>query len=183
MFWINQAREYLPAMIGGISWIGLDRPAANCLIPFYAGVTNLPAKIQTMNLMKFDRENSAWWAFNFVGNYATIKYCYMIEDIKAKQQEIERKSFNALPDLDKKASDLYEAGDIEDCRKLLTDFCNNRTCEIVADWWKLSESLIVKYNDGCITDEKDIMQHVSYPCDWLLNSGYFQGPVSYKKPE
>ncbi|MBW2569872.1 MAG: C69 family dipeptidase [Deltaproteobacteria bacterium] len=62
MMWINQGRSFLPDPVGGVSWIGLDRPAATCLMPFYAGVNELPELVETMNLIKFTRD-SAWWAF------------------------------------------------------------------------------------------------------------------------
>ena len=52
---------------------------------------------------------------------------------------------------------------------------------VVSQWRKLSEQLVVKYNDGCITDDKGIMRQVGYSRRWLSYVGYFNGPISYQK--
>jgi dipeptidase len=172
--WINQGRRFLPDPIGGISWIGLDRPEANCLMPFYIGINELPESLETMNLCKFDR-NSAWWAFNFVANYATIKYSYMMKDICDKQKELEDATYEAVAEFEK------EPG--KKSNNDLTSFCKKIAKNVIDEWWKLSETLIVKYNDGCITSENEIMQKVGYPEEWLEDVGYNKGPISYKKIE
>jgi len=174
VFWINQGRKFLPDPIGGISWIALDRPEANCLMPFYVGIDKLPKSIETMNLIEFDR-NSAWWAFNFVANYATIKYSYMMQDIREKQKELENASYEDVAD--------FERDEGKKCSSDLTAFCENNSKKVISEWWKLSETLIVKYNDGCITTEDGIMQKVGYPEYWLEDVGYNKGPISYKKIE
>ncbi len=47
-------------------------------------------------------------------------------------------------------------------------------------WWQLSEALIVKYNDGCITTVDGIMHQVGYPSRrWLRGTGYYEGPTEY----
>ncbi|MBW2661464.1 MAG: C69 family dipeptidase [Deltaproteobacteria bacterium] len=181
MMWINQGRSFLPDPVGGVSWIGLDRPAATCLMPFYAGVNELPELVETMNLIKFTRD-SAWWAFNFVGNYATIKYSYMINDINEKQKELEGGALSVQSAVDQAAQILCQKGQENLCRTFLTSFCKSNTEEVVSSWWKLSETLIVKYNDGCITEDQ-IMQQVGYPEDWLNDVGYLEGPTSYKKKQ
>jgi dipeptidase len=182
MMWINQARGFLPDPVGGVSWIGLDRPAANCLIPCYAGINGLPESMETMILTDFSRD-SAWWAFNFTANYATIKYSFMIKDIQDKQKELEGEAFDAQKAIDESAVVLINNNQEKFCREFLTTFCNTNTEIVVSQWWKLSETLIVKYNDGCITTEVDLMHQVGYPPEWLKEAGYFQGPISYKKKE
>lgn len=169
MFWINQARQKLPDAIGGISWIGLDRPAANCLMPFFVGVKSLPVSMQTMKLTSFDRK-SAWWAFNFVANYANLKYSYMIQDITALQQKLEDEAYHEVRNVSEKD---------------ITAFCEKHTEKVLKAWWELSEALIVKYNNGCITDEHHIMKKIDYPEWWLQKVGYYNGPTSYavKFPE
>ena len=168
MSWINQSRRNMPDELGGISWIGLDRPAATCLMPFFVGVTKLPKAMETMNLLEYD-EDSAWWAFNFVANYATLKYCYMIEDIRLLQRQLEEESFAAVEKISIKSS-----------RDELTTFCSDNSNKVLEQWWKLSRKLIVKYNDGCITTKDGAMQQVGYPNrKWLEEVGYYDGPTGY----
>lgn len=204
MTWVNQAKacikvndndepEPLPDAVGGVSWIGLDRPAANCLMPFFVGVSDLPKSIQTMNLLEFDfNGKSAWWAFNFVANYATIKYSYMMEDIRDKQRELESKAYEAVSLLQNLYSKHPEMNPTEIIREV-TAFCNDNTEKVVSEWWNLAKTLIIKYNDGCITtvDKREvdkttvfvenIMKKAGYPKQWLCDAGYYRGPTSYQK--
>jgi dipeptidase len=177
MFWINQARKSLPDAIGGISWIGLDRPAANCLMPFYVGIKEMPKTMETMNLVDFNFK-SAWWAFNYVANYATLKYSYMMDDIVQEQQKLENWAYKEI----EKQTEEFRKNTPENIdREALTHFCKKNTRKVRKAWWKLAKQLIVKYNDGCITTESEIMQKVNYPEWWLREVGYYEGPTSYEK--
>ena len=169
-------------MINGICWLGLDRPATNCLLPLYVGVTNLPHKLQTMNILEFSKD-SAWWAFNFVANYATIKYASMIQDIVKVQEEMERHNSAKQQKMDIKAGELFLQHKTEECHALLDEFNEEVVEDTVVRWWKLSEQLIVKYNNNCeTTDAQNIMVHkADYPRWWLCNVGYLYGPISYKQ--
>jgi dipeptidase len=173
MFWINQANAaFENKAVHGISWIGLDRPAANCLMPFFCQVTELPTCIATMNLLDFDL-NSAWWVFNFVANYATIKYSYMMKDIETERKIIEDEEYLKVKDLRQKNQSVNE----------LTKFCCDNAEQVRKAWWELAKKLIVTYNDGCRTTKYSVMKKIDYPEWWLNDAGYFQGPVSYNKEE
>jgi len=172
MMWINQSLAGRPYVQGGISWIGLDRPAANCLMPFYCGVTDLPMCVQKMNLTDFDID-CAWWAFNFVANFITIKYSYMIKDIQELRTKLEGAAFEQI------AQYLKEKN--FPSRKDMTTYCSKNAERVRKEWWKLASQLIVKYNDGCQTSPSSPMQKISYPDSWLQKTGYYQGPTSYNK--
>lgn len=180
MMWINQGRKFLEYPVGGVSWIGLDRPAATCLMPFYVAGNGLPKSMETMIATEFDHD-SAWWAFNFTANYATIKYSYMIKDIREKQKELEGAAMEAQKAVDQAAALLVKNGQLKLCKEFLTTFYNTNTETVVSQWWKLSTKLIVKYNDGCITTEDQLMHQVGYPEDWLKKTDFYQGPTTYKK--
>lgn len=180
MMWINQVRPGLPEAVAGISWIGLDRPAANCLMPFYAGLGELPKKMETMILTDFDREGSAWWAFNFVANYVTLKYSYMMEDVRALQGELEGEARRRVAAFDER---YVEASAREEEAGMIDRFCAEIVDEGVARWWRLSDKLVVKYNDGCLTEPAGaVMKQQGYPRVWLARVGYFDGPITYQKP-
>ncbi|MGE5343099.1 MAG: dipeptidase [Candidatus Omnitrophota bacterium] len=169
MLWINQAKTINNHSIG-ISWIGLDRPMTSCLMPFYTQIPDLPKSIQTMNLLDFKFEgNSAWWAFNFVANHINLNYAYMIQDVTAKQKELESSAFD-------KINQVLATGDTNK----LEAFCASNVESVLAAWWQLATALIVKYNDGCITtDATHIMETIDYPKNWLKLAGFYDGPVEY----
>lgn len=174
MMWINQAYSALPEGVGGIAWVGLDRPAANCLLPFYCGVTSLPACVERMNLLDFDMD-SAWWAFNFVANFATIKYSYMMPDLQAVQAKLEAAAYSKIAE--------FNQSTCCPTPEMLTAYCSDNAEAVRKAWWSLANQLIVKYNDGCRTTQTATMQKIDYPEPWLRNAGYYQGPISYNKQE
>jgi dipeptidase len=184
MFWINQARKQMPDAIGGISWIGLDRPASNCLMPYFTGIDNLPQSIQQGKVTEYTTL-SAWWAFNYVANYANLNYTYMIEDIVELQKQLEKEAYAKAYDKNLSVEEI-------------TAFCETNTQRVLDAWLELSKYLIVKYNNGCITTEgvkspienknygkayveDAFFQKIDYPDWWLNEAGYYNGPISYEK--
>jgi dipeptidase len=168
MFWINESTHVKKDASTGISWLGLDRPATNCLIPFYCGMDKLPESIETMNLIDFNF-NSTWWAFNFVANYATLKYSYMKKDIEALQSRLEQGAYKEVQKYLTKENTK------------LMDFCNSNAEIVHKEWWNLAKQLIVTYNNGCRTTRDNIMQKIDYPPGWISQTNYGNGPVSYRK--
>jgi dipeptidase len=172
MMWINQAKKIKNETVG-ISWIGLDRPAANCLMPFYTKIEkyeDFPSYMKTMNLLEFQfNGDSAWWAFNFVANYINLNYSYMMKELTALQSKLEAEAF-------KKINEVLSNGDTGD----LIKFCNNHSLKVKDAWWELATQLIIKYNDGCLTTgPNNIMGKIDYPKSWLKIAGYYDGPTQY----
>ena len=177
MLWINQAKKINDKTLG-ISWIGLDRPRANCLMPFYAKMPDLPKSIQTMNLLEFEFDHtpenepiktSAWWAFNFVANYINLNYSYMMVELSDLQSKLEAEAFT-------KINDVLSSGNTAG----LIEFCSNHSENVIRAWWQLATQLIVKYNDGCITNgQNNIMEKIDYPKNWLKIAGFYDGPTKY----
>lgn len=178
--YVNQSRNWLPDAIGGLIWFGPDRPATAVLMPFYAGATKLPPPIQSGDILKFDR-GSMWTAFNYVANYAMLKYSYMIKDIQAVRDRFEARAFGAQQGLEEQALALWKKGDKTSASKLLTKYSEENAAAVLEEWWKLSEHLYIKYNDGYLNTKAGIAQAVFYPSWWLKEVGYEKGPTSYEK--
>jgi len=180
--YVNQSRDNLPDAIGGITWYGPDRPSTAVLMPLYAGVTDLPKPIQTGDLLKFDRK-SMWSAFNYVANYAMLKYSYMIKDIQAVRDRFEANAFGTQAAREKQALALWQKGDKAKAKTLLTNYCSANAEAILKDWWQLAEDLYIKYNDGYLNTKDGMAKALFYPAWWLKAVGYENGPVSYRKPK
>ncbi|MEA1964688.1 MAG: C69 family dipeptidase [Candidatus Aerophobetes bacterium] len=157
---VSQARSWLPDPIGGVLWFGEDAPHSTCYIPFYCGITKVPKSFSSGRRDVFDKD-SAWWAFNFVSNWADLKFSYMIKDIKAAQNELEGDFFAMQPAIEKAALEMYKK-DPSLAVKFLTDYSNNCANRAVDTWWKLAKKLIAKYDDGYVNGES-----VGYPTWWL----------------
>jgi dipeptidase len=179
--YVTQSRNWLPDAIGGLTWFGPDRPATAVLMPFYAGATDLPSSLQKADALKFDK-GSMWMAFNYVANYAMLKYSYMIKDIAGMRDGFEARAFGKQKELEQQANDLWKKGDLKGARKLLTSYSAENASAVLREWWKLSEDLYIKYNDGYLNTKTGIAQPVFYPAWWLKQVGYENGPTSYEKP-
>lgn len=178
--YIAQARDWLPDPIGGILWFGPDEPMSTCYVPFYAGVKRIAEPYYTCDTEVFSQE-SAWWAFNFVANWAGLKYSYMIKDIQQKQDEIELELIDSISIMDKKALELYWQYP-DKAIELITDYCETQANSVVNSWWEFAWLLVAKYSDGYVNAPGAMAQEVGYPDEWYEKSEWPDGPVSYKRP-
>ncbi len=162
---VTQSRSHLPNEIGGIMWYAVDDTYTNCYVPFYCGINELPKSYTFGDIRKFSWD-SAWWTFNFVSNYANLKYKYMYQDIKSVQSKLEDDFFKLQPIIEKTAKSLYKS-DKELMVKYLTDYSVMHAENVVDKWHDLGEYLIMKYNDGYIKNEKGRIVNQGYPSEWL----------------
>lgn len=177
--YVNQARGHLPDPIGGVCWIGPDKPYLTCFAPFYVGgIKNLPKPYQTCNLLKFDR-NSAWWTFESVSNLAGLKFSYMKQDIIEKQQKIEKQELLDIPKMDAQALSLFQKNPAQ-AIDFLNDYCMKNSASVLSAWHELFDFLLMKYSDGYVNVPK-FSDGVGYPKEWLEGVGYSKGPIKYKK--
>jgi dipeptidase len=176
---ICQGRGWLPDPIGGILWFGPDEAMSTCYVPFYCGIYEIAPAFYTCNTAEVSFD-SAWWAFNFLANWATIKYNYIIKDIQEKQNELELAEFEGIKTTDQKALALYKT-DHEKARQLLTTYCKDQANQVVSKWWKLAWLLVAQYDDGFISSPEDMSEKIGYPDDWYKTSDYPDGPTTYKQ--
>jgi len=163
---VSQSRSWLPDPIGGVLWFGEDAPHSTCYIPLYCQITEVPKSFSEGSRITFDKD-FAWWAFNFVSNWADLKYSYMIEDIKAAQEEIEGGFFAMQSAVEMAALELYKK-DPALAVKYLTNYSNDAANRAVDRWWKLADELVAKYDDGYVNG----LDSVGYPTWWLEDVGF-----------
>jgi len=174
---VLQCRGWLPAWVGGIAWFAEDDPKTSCFVPFYAGNTRIPKAFGNGGRDKFERD-SAWWAFNFVANWAELKYSYMIGDIREKYTAFEQEAFAKQDEIDKKFLELYEQ-DPARAREFLTDYSCKTTQNTVDEWWNFGEYLITKYSDGYI-NIPSVGKTAGYPQEWLDAVGFGKTKIRKK---
>ncbi len=166
---VVQSRAFLPAWIGGLVWFAEDDPKTSAYVPLYAGLTKVPKSFQTGSRAEFDR-STAWWAFDFVSNWAQVRFNAMADDIKKAYTTFEDDFFTRQPDVEKRALELYKQ-DPKLARDFLDEYSNSNAQKVVDAWWKLSDALIVKYNDGYINAAGQ-ERSGGYPKEWLDAVGY-----------
>ena len=166
---VSVARNWLPDPIGGLMWFGLDQTATSCPVPFYCGITEVPESYNTGRRDIFDKD-CAWWAFNFVSNWANLKWSYMIKDINEARDYLQSDMFAMQPIIEETALKLFQK-DPSLATRYLTDYSVNTANKVVDHWWKLAETLIAKYDDGFISGPEGD-KSPGYPEWWLREVGY-----------
>ncbi len=180
---ITQARSWLPDIVGGIMWFGVDDVGSNVFVPMYCGMTRVPEPYAEGNgdILTYS-STSAFWAFTKVSNFAYLRYDLMIEDIRKLQSEIENGFFQSVPENDSIAiATLKGSSDKNDTtavRQMLTEYSVNAGNTTVEKWQGLFEFLLVKYMDGNIKQEKNgvfirnqwgypaKLKQLDYPDNW-----------------
>ena len=176
---IAQCRSWLPDPVGGVYWYGVDDTWFT-YCPLYVGIDTIPESFTVGSIDKFSWE-SAWWVFNFVSNFANLRYQYMIKDIQAVQKELEGNAIFLQPAIEKTAMETYKTNPVS-AKKYLTDYCVSNAETVVGRWRELGEQLIVKYNDGYILKEDGSAEGIGYPDTWL-KTVVEQNPEKYILPQ
>jgi dipeptidase len=147
---ITQSRSWLPDPIGGINWIGFGAQDTSCYIPLYCGMEEIPESFSRGDHFVFDR-SSARWAFDYVDFHAQVAYSYAIEDVKAAREKWEGGALKSIPVIDQAALEIHKRNSA-DAIEFITDFAVRNAGAVVDAWWKLGDSLLVKYNHFTIYD-------------------------------
>jgi len=178
--YVAQARADLPDPVGGVLWFGPAVTYETVYAPMYAGALNVSAPYTTGDREVYDPD-AAYWTFDFVTNWAMLRYDAMIVDIQAKQAELESNSIEAVKTTDTRAVELIQAGDEAGARQLLTHFTVERGDAIIDEWQALSGMLVVKYSNGLITDPvNESVEESGYPAWWSQEADYQYGPRVYE---
>lgn len=177
---VAELRSNLPDAVGGILWYGVDDTYFTCYMPLYAGITAVPENFAKGDFNEFSWE-SAWWVFNFVSNFANIRYSYMIKDIRKVQHQLESRFIAERDSITRQAAALWKENP-DKAREFLTEYCTKNGKMVVQRWKKLGEHLICKYNDGYIKNQQGRARPEGYPQHWL-EKVVEDEPEQFKIPE
>ncbi|MBT8224741.1 MAG: dipeptidase [Dactylosporangium sp.] len=173
--YVNQARPGVPASTAGLVWFGPDVSYTTCFAPFPVRAP-LPWSYQSGSPQVFDRA-AAWWAFDFVANWARLNFQRMTTvDIRPRQERYEREQLATVARWDEACRGMTAA----DARAYLAKACEENATELLRRWWELADTLVAKYSSGFVnpTDRADA-RTIGYPAPWLLAVGYPDGPTTY----
>jgi dipeptidase len=150
----------------------VDDAASTVFTPMYCGITEVPENFAVGNgdMMTFS-DNSAFWIFNMVSNFAYTAYNRIHPDIEKAQQELENKYIAFVSIIDKSAADLYQK-DPALARKFLTDFSVQQGNNTFNKWKELYAYLFTRYMDGNIKTKKAVPSNYKYISPDLKQPGY-----------
>ena len=161
---IAQMRNYLPNEIGGLLWFGEDDTYFTCYVPMYVSIKQIPKAYTVGDINKFSLK-SAWWVFNFVSNFANLRYSDMVKDMQAVQNKLETTFLNRQKAIEKTALNLYKK-DEELAATFLSNYSVDQGNYVVNEWRELGFLLITKYNDGYVKDPNNKIESKGYTKKW-----------------
>jgi len=162
---VAQCRADMPAGVGTCLWFGEDSPDTTVYVPLYAGTTEVPVEWSTGNRKAFD-PNCAWWAFNFVNNYANLRWDSMYEKIRAEKAKYENQFFADQAAIEAEAAALY-ASDPAAGAEYITKYVNDNMNKVNEGWWDFAWQLVGSYYDGMEIAEDGSSSNPGYPTEWL----------------
>jgi dipeptidase len=142
---ITQSRSWLPDPVGGLVWLGYDNPVTTPHMPFYIGISQMPASFQVDGRGKF-RRDCAWWAFRMASKLSYIRFQGMKEDARNVWQPIEDEAFAKQKEIEAEALRLYQTDPVK-AEKFLTSYCHSVANQAVESYWKLIDDFWSKYNN------------------------------------
>ena len=104
-------------------------------MPFYEGVTSIPASFEIGDHWEFDRQ-SARWAFDYIDYHVQVVYSDAIKDVQTAQKTYETDAIDRLSEIDEQALALWKKKP-EKAAEFLTDFVLNNATTVTNAWWKL----------------------------------------------
>jgi dipeptidase len=159
----------------GVTWLAPDVSYTSCFVPLPTAVRELPWSYQSGSPSKLDR-NAAWWAFDFVANWARLNFQRMTRvDILPLQQELEALGRARLAEWDATCRSMDPA----QAEAWVTKACHEHAQEVLRRWWEMADTLVARYADSYINRPGRDAVGVGYPSTWLVRTNYADGPTSY----
>ena len=146
---VLQCRSWLPDPVGGLCWFAFDNPALSPRIPIFAGVKSLPPGFEYCAQHRF-RTDSACWAFRRANRLATVRWGVAQPYVDAARNELENKAFAELPDIEKKAAEIFQAagGGPEACAAYLTSYSGDFARAAIRKYEELGDTFWTLFGRG-----------------------------------
>ena len=169
---VAQSRSWLPDPIGGIFWFGVDDTYYTVYSPIYCGISRVPESYAVGNgdMMTFS-ENSGFWVFNQLTNFAYTRTSLMIGEIQKKQSELEDGYMAEIPGIDKAAEELYKKSP-KKAIQYLTNYSVNAGNNTVSQWKSFYQFLFTKYVDGNVKEKRPVPAGYKYVTPKVSQPGY-----------
>ena len=165
--------------IGAINWFGVDDASSCVYVPMYTVMTKVPETYAEGNgNMTEWSDNSAFWTFNEMSNWAYARYNLIHPEIEKKQAAYEKEFVENTPKIDAEAMKLYKESP-EKAVEYLTNYSVKQANRVVKEWKQFYHQLFVKYSDGNIKTKAEPKEGYKYVVPNLEQPGY--GEEWYKK--
>jgi hypothetical protein len=197
---VGQSRAWLPPALSGLLWFGVDDSATTVRFPIYGSANKVPLSFAgkgaqdgiTTPMMSFDT-TKAFVVFNLVANFCYYNWNLVYSEVQSKIVNLESEFSTLVTEVDAKALELFNNGDVSDAIDYVTDFSENLGNKLVSDWYQFFGELFLKYKDGYImnksTENKQCgcqSSSANYPQRWYdaiasSTGNHYMAPLSESK--
>ena len=143
--YISQIREWLPAPVAGCMWFTLGPSFTSCLVPIYAGATELPESWSCVpNFTRIDR-TQIQWKFQLVENLVCLRYQEAMRDVEAVLGPAEERLLALQPEVEDAAVLVSGESGEEAVARFVTDYTRSCLERVDEAYDELVDFLMFKY--------------------------------------
>ncbi len=143
---VAQLRDRLPVSIGNLLWFAYGPADTSCLVPLYAGVTDLPDTWDhAANFTRMDRQQPQW-NFRLVHNLThRLPYQEVIRDIEAMIHPAEQAQFELQTELERTAVEIERRSGRTAAEGFLTAYCGDAAQRVGLAYAELVDHLMFTF--------------------------------------
>ncbi|MDR0685979.1 MAG: C69 family dipeptidase [Dysgonamonadaceae bacterium] len=152
---VSQMRSFLPDIVGGVLWFGVDDACFTVYNPIYPCLSRVPECYRVGN---GDFEHFSWtssfWIHNWVANMAYSRYDQVLPYAVALQDRLEGGYLENQATIEGEALELCLT-DRDRAVNFLTEYSISSAQTAIDEWKRFGEYLVVKFMDGAVKREVD----------------------------
>jgi len=175
---IAQYRPGVPDPLSLVCWVALAPAAESVFVPL--AVAPMPAGYEQGDTRRFAND-SAWWAYALVSEYANTRYDAVSKDIADKAAGMEKTFAARVAALQTELAPKAASAPAQ-TQAVFAKALRAQAEAAVRDWREFFPQLVARYCQGFINSPDKMTQKAGYSDAWLRRTNYSTGPVSYQKP-
>ena len=175
---IAQYRPNVPEPLSLVCWVALAPAAESVFVPL--AVAPMPAGYEQGDTRRFAND-SAWWAYAVVSEYANTRYDAVSKDIQGKAAGMEAAFAARVAALQTELAPRAASAPAQ-AQAAFAKALRAQAEGAVRDWREYFPQLVARYCQGFINSPEKMAQKAGYSDEWLRRTDYYKGPISYKKP-
>lgn len=144
---VIQCRSWVPDEIGAICWMACDNPGQSPRIPIFSGASTVPDGFDKCGQLRYRDE--AWiWHYRKANKLATVQWGRTKQTLLGNVTRFEDKGFEEIPNIEKKAQSLLDAGQTKEAQKVLNQYTSDFAASTRQAWKEMEEKFWYWFSMG-----------------------------------
>ena len=133
---VSQSREWLPDVVGGVSWVSVDNPGQSPRVPIFCGTTELPKPYSICGQKEYNPD-AIIWKYRKANKLATVAWQRTKASMCSELKTLEDKAFKGLDALEREVSRYDRIGRHTDASAALNNYTREQYENSSFAWSKL----------------------------------------------